>query len=196
MTEAHEAARRESILDAARRLFTKHGPQKTTVADIAREAGVGVGTVYLEFDSKDAIVAELSGSMHATVVSAMRAALEARDGLEATFLRVVEARTLAFSSCRNRGEKACELVACRTDATRREQVRFFERERAIYVELFARAEAHGELGPHDAFRTAEIVQLALASLSPPGLFLLPEGDALARARDLARLLAAGLVRRG
>jgi AcrR family transcriptional regulator len=194
MSATESDPRRESILEAARRLFGKLGPQKTTVADIAREAGVGVGTVYLEFESKDAIVSELSGTMHATVIAAMRQTL-AGDTLAVTFVRVVEARTRAFTSFKNRGEKACELVQCRSDATRREQVRFFERERALYVELFAGAAARGELGPHDAFRTAELVQLAFASLSPPGLFILAEEDAVARAKDLATLLVAGLLRR-
>jgi AcrR family transcriptional regulator len=194
MSATEADPRRDSILDAARRLFAKLGPQKTTVADIAREAGVGVGTVYLEFQSKDAIVSELSGTMHATVIAAMRQTVSG-DTLAVTFVRVVEARTRAFTSFKNRGEKACELVQCRSDATRREQARFFERERALYVELFAGAAARGELGPHDAFRTAELVQLALASLSPPGLFVLPEEDAVARAKDLATLLVAGLLRR-
>lgn len=187
--------RREHILDAARRLFAKLGPQKTTVADIAREAGVGVGTVYLEFDSKDAIVSELSGDMHATVLHAMQAASEDTQAIAEVFVAVVEARTRTFSAFRGRGEKACELLHCRTDATKREQARFFERERALYVELFARAKERGELGPFEAFRTAEIVQLALASLSPPGLFLLPDHDAASRARDLALVLVTGFARR-
>ncbi len=193
MTETAVDPRRACILDAARRLFTKNGPQKTTVADIAREAGVGVGTVYLEFESKDAIVSELSGTMHAAVITAMRMTLSG-EPLAIVFVRLVDARTRTFLSFKDRGEKACELVQCRSDATRREQARFFERERALYVELFAGAAARGELGPHDAFRTAEIVQLAFASLSPPGLFMLPEEDAVRRAVDLARLLVSGLCR--
>jgi len=187
--------RRVGILEAARRLFTRNGPQKTTVADIAREAGVGVGTVYLEFDSKDAIVSALSGSAHGAVIQAMLEVLAEGHDLETTFVRLAEARVRAFLVCRGRNDRAFELVLCGTDGTRREQARFFERERALYVELFARAQAHEELGPGDTFRTAELVQLAFASLSPPGLFVLSESDALARARDLATLLARGLLGR-
>ncbi len=202
MREPATDPRREQILEAARRLFAQHGPQKTTVADIAKEAGVGVGTVYLEFESKDAIVSELSGTMHGAVLATMQAALAAED-FPATFVAVIEARTRAFLSFRERdagpskggGEKSCELLQCRTEVTRREQARFFERERAFYTDLFARAQASSELGPHDPRRTAELVQLALASLSPPALFILPAADATSRARDLARLLIAGLARR-
>lgn len=201
MRETPTDPRREHILDAARRLFAEHGPQKTTVADIARAAGVGVGTVYLEFDSKDAIVSELSGTMHGVVLAAMQEALRARDAdadLSTAFVAVIEARTRAFLSFREKGPggKTCELLQCRTEVTRREQARFFERERAFYTELFAVAGRRRELGPHDAGRVAELVQLALASLSPPTLFILPPADAAARARDLAVLLVVGLASRG
>lgn len=40
------------ILDAADRLIQHYGYCKTTVDDIAREAGIGKGTVYLHFNSK------------------------------------------------------------------------------------------------------------------------------------------------
>lgn len=55
--EARE--RRRSILDAARRLFWEHGYAGTTVPQIAREAELATGTIYLHFPSKEAIYAQL-----------------------------------------------------------------------------------------------------------------------------------------
>jgi AcrR family transcriptional regulator len=49
---------RDAILGAARELFAKHGPA-TQMDDIAAYAGVGVGTVYRHFPTKDALVVEL-----------------------------------------------------------------------------------------------------------------------------------------
>ena len=40
---------RDTILDAADGLIQRFGYQKTTVDDIAREAGIGKGTIYLHF---------------------------------------------------------------------------------------------------------------------------------------------------
>ena len=40
------------ILDAADRLLVRYGYRKMTVDDLAKEAGIGKGTVYLSFDSK------------------------------------------------------------------------------------------------------------------------------------------------
>jgi TetR/AcrR family acrAB operon transcriptional repressor len=54
MAEAGENPEREQrILDAAARLFTHYGFDKTTVSDIAAEAGISKGAVYLHFKSKD-----------------------------------------------------------------------------------------------------------------------------------------------
>lgn len=47
--------RRENLLNAGSRLFARWGFDKTSVDDIAREAGVSKGAVYLEFPNKDAL---------------------------------------------------------------------------------------------------------------------------------------------
>jgi AcrR family transcriptional regulator len=47
--------REERILDAAANLIRHYGYDKTTVSDIAREAGISKGAIYLHFDSKEAL---------------------------------------------------------------------------------------------------------------------------------------------
>jgi AcrR family transcriptional regulator len=51
--ERGDAARnREILLDAARRLIAKRGPDAVTMDDIAAEAGVGKGTLFRRFGSR------------------------------------------------------------------------------------------------------------------------------------------------
>src|SRR5258708_3216022 len=50
------ADKREAILRAATRVFARSGYFNSKVADIAREAGVADGTVYLYFKSKEEIL--------------------------------------------------------------------------------------------------------------------------------------------
>ncbi|MCB0198119.1 MAG: helix-turn-helix transcriptional regulator, partial [Anaerolineae bacterium] len=53
MTQSDNEERKHRILDAAAELFIHYGYDKTTVSDIAREAGVSKGAIYLHFASKD-----------------------------------------------------------------------------------------------------------------------------------------------
>src|SRR6516225_5249986 len=46
---------RNRILDATERLLARLGYQKTTMDDIAREAGIGKRTIYLHFPSKEEV---------------------------------------------------------------------------------------------------------------------------------------------
>jgi AcrR family transcriptional regulator len=53
------------ILEAARRVMARYGMQGTTVDRVAEEAKVAKGTIYLYFDTKDALV-------HAAVLEGLR----------------------------------------------------------------------------------------------------------------------------
>lgn len=56
MTRSNNTEREQRILDAAANLFAHYGYDKTTVSDIARDAGVSQGAIYLHFDNKDGIL--------------------------------------------------------------------------------------------------------------------------------------------
>ncbi|MCE9574102.1 MAG: TetR family transcriptional regulator [Deltaproteobacteria bacterium] len=51
--------KRDRILDAAERIFAEHGFFASRVAEIAREAGVADGTIYLYFKNKDDLLISL-----------------------------------------------------------------------------------------------------------------------------------------
>jgi AcrR family transcriptional regulator len=62
MAATPESARRdtaEAILQAARRRYARFGPRKTTMGEVAREAGCSRATLYLHFPSKQALYAGL-----------------------------------------------------------------------------------------------------------------------------------------
>jgi AcrR family transcriptional regulator len=53
-------ARRQHLLDTARALFTQRGFHQTGVAQIATASGIGVGQIYRDFESKEAIIAAIA----------------------------------------------------------------------------------------------------------------------------------------
>ena len=54
--EAKKKNNKRAILDSAISLFNENGYEKTSIAQIARKAGVGKGTVYSYFDNKKSII--------------------------------------------------------------------------------------------------------------------------------------------
>src|SRR5260221_11618053 len=70
------SGKRESILRAATRVFARNGYFNSKVADIAREADVADGTVYLYFKSKEEILHSIFDQNMAEAVSAGRVLIE------------------------------------------------------------------------------------------------------------------------
>src|SRR5215467_385638 len=72
---------RKRILHAAAEVFSERGLD-ATLDDVARRAGVGVGTVYRRFPDKQALVAELFTSRMDELAAAAEQACQARDPWE------------------------------------------------------------------------------------------------------------------
>lgn len=55
MARALDPHKKDAIMAAARKIFTRDGFRAAKMTDIATEAGVAAGTLYLYFNSKDAL---------------------------------------------------------------------------------------------------------------------------------------------
>jgi TetR/AcrR family fatty acid metabolism transcriptional regulator len=73
---AQRADKRDLILQAATRVFAREGFFNAQVADVAREAGVAAGTVYLYFKGKDDVLVSLFDKTMRNAIEEGRAALE------------------------------------------------------------------------------------------------------------------------
>ncbi|MEM6732837.1 MAG: helix-turn-helix domain-containing protein, partial [Myxococcota bacterium] len=135
--------RREHILKAASRLLQRDGYKRTTVADVAREAEVSVGSVYLEFDSKDAIVAKLALHCHEQILARMIEAATPSappDALQAA----LEARILAQHEHSGRAPHSVELLHCAAcPGVKQALEHFAPRERQFVQELLEQGERQG-----------------------------------------------------
>ncbi len=72
---------RERILAAAKAIFAEQGIG-AQMDDVARAAGVGVGTVYRHFPTKDALMGRLVAQHFEAIIAVERAALEIEDPWE------------------------------------------------------------------------------------------------------------------
>jgi AcrR family transcriptional regulator len=66
-----DGEKRQSIILAARELFTAVGYESTTIARVAGEAGVAVGTVYLYFKNKYDLLLAVKADWEEEVTSAL-----------------------------------------------------------------------------------------------------------------------------
>jgi TetR/AcrR family fatty acid metabolism transcriptional regulator len=71
-------AKRSSILQAAARLFASRQFHEVKLDDVALEAKVGKGTLYIYFRSKEALFSAIVDEAFARVVADIRASLEGR----------------------------------------------------------------------------------------------------------------------
>jgi AcrR family transcriptional regulator len=79
----------ERVLDSAAELLVRWGYQRVTIEDVARHAGIGKGTVYLHFRSKDALFLTVLMRVHRDLVERMvdRMDADAREVLPSRMMR-------------------------------------------------------------------------------------------------------------
>jgi AcrR family transcriptional regulator len=73
---------REKVLAAARAAFSEEG-REAQMDDVARRAGVGVGTVYRHFPTKEALIEALMVAAFETIATAADEAMELEDPWDA-----------------------------------------------------------------------------------------------------------------
>jgi AcrR family transcriptional regulator len=147
LSEEYSSERRTQILNAAERSFQRAGFHRTTMQDVAAEAGMSPGNLYRYFPSKDALVAGLCERDRAGLAQEFAAM---RDGpgnfLEA--FRELGRRHFNDDMC-GKARLCLEIWA---EATRNSEVaamqtefdRTFEEQ---LVEVFDAAKAKGEIAP-------------------------------------------------
>ncbi|RDI52900.1 TetR/AcrR family transcriptional regulator [Nocardia mexicana] len=69
LTEEYRAARRQQVVDAARRCFTRTGFHATSMQDVFTESGLSAGAVYGYFASKEALVAAIVDEVVAEITA-------------------------------------------------------------------------------------------------------------------------------
>jgi AcrR family transcriptional regulator len=131
---------RERVLGAARAVFAAQG-HEAQMDDVARQAQVGVGTVYRHFPTKEALIEALAVEAFERVADAAREALKIEDPWEAfTQALWAGARLLA-------GDRALAELMATLPGPILEGAPVEEDLRMSMTELIARAREAGVLRP-------------------------------------------------
>lgn len=161
--------RSELILAAASALFNEFGYQKTTLEDIALRAGIGKGSVYLEFESKEAILFALILANKEEELERMRQVSIRGDKPAMALLKIMLVQNVGdvFTSVRSKRRSPEEMAASR-ERVRLLLAPFFQARLALIENLLRRAQAAGEISPAlDPSHGAQLILLALRGVLPP-----------------------------
>ncbi|PBC45257.1 TetR/AcrR family transcriptional regulator [Rhodococcus sp. ACS1] len=127
------AENRQRLLDAAATVFSERGLD-VGVDEIARVAGVGIGTLYRRFPTKDALVSELVRQVYDDFLALADEALSAPDGEGLEQVLYGTGAILASNrGCLSRMWNDDETTILRDEYRR------------ILFELLARAKQHGRI---------------------------------------------------
>jgi len=197
---APKEAVRESILDATDRLLARFGYRKMTVEDIAAEAGIGKGTIYLHFSSKeevvlshvDRIVDRLKQQHLAVIARSKHTALE-------RIRQMLLARVLfRFDSIQHYTQSLNDLLAALRPGLLARRARYFEEEAQIFAEVLADGRASREFEIENEKAAARALLEATNGLLPYSLSTTELGEreeVERRATAIADLLLRGLLSR-
>jgi AcrR family transcriptional regulator len=164
---------RERILDAAFTLFGRYGFKRTSMEDIASEAGLSRTALYLQFRNKEDIFRELAAGLHEEALVGAEAALRSDRPLADRLRLAVEAKTLKLLEIIQASPHGSELMdeknrLCGDLASDSEQ-----RFQAMLAAAFKRADETGEIGLGDsrlsASEGAELFAHAIMGLKGPDI---------------------------
>lgn len=161
---------RDAILDAAGTLLGRFGYHKTTMDDLAREAGVARRTLYLHFKSKDEIFLERIDRVVARLIEELRAIARSPAPAEDRLRRMLLLRVMfRFDTVRGYVQSLDEIFQALREPYLQRREGYFTAEAAVFQSVLEEGAARGEFVPMDARDTARSLIAATSSLMPYAL---------------------------
>ena len=175
VTVAAEApsATRDRILDAADRLLARFGYRKMTVDDIAQEAGIGKGTVYLSFPSKEEVALCCLDRMVERLLVRLRAIAAEPRAFDERLSNMMVVRVLhRFDYAHTHAASLDAMLPGIRPGLLLRRAGYFSSEAAIFAAMLE----NESCAPREAARDAEALVAATNSLLPYSLSPRELGD--------------------
>lgn len=190
---------RDAILDAAERLLARYGYKKMTMDDLAREAGIGKGTTYLHFPSKQEVILCSIDRIVERLLEELRVIAES-DAPPADRVRqmLVKRVLFRFDSVKGYSQGLDDVLRALRPAYLARRERYFDAEAEVIAQVLRDGRACGAFTLSDPLASAHTLLLATNSLLPYSLSRRELGkrkEIGEQAGHIADLLLDGLRRR-
>jgi AcrR family transcriptional regulator len=190
---------RDVILDAMERLLARFGYKKTTMDDVAREAGIGKGTIYLHFPSKEEVALSSIDRVVERVQERLRALAASSLSAEDRLREMLAERVLMrFDSVQAYSQGLDDLFESLRPAYMARRERYFQAETEIFARVLAEGRRKKLFAISDVDSTAHTLLLATNALLPYSLSPGELGERAEIEKKVARLsnvLLYGLLHR-
>ena len=198
-SEVVKTDHKDAILDAAERLLGLYGYKKTTVDEIAQEAGIGKGTIYLHFHGKEEIAVSWIDRVNQRVRARLEEIAESSDSPSERIRQMLIVRVMVrLDYARNHDKSLDDLLAAIRPLLLACRVRWHEAEAEILARVLEEGSERGVFALDDALAVARTLLLATNSLLPYSLSArqLGEREEIEKtAGRMAELLLNGLLAR-
>ena len=148
---------RDLILDGVDILLAKFGYKKMTMEDVARQVGIGKGTIYLHFPSKEELVLAHIDRIAETVVRKITEIAGTNDAPERRLRRMLVLRVVhRFDSVAHYSQSLGDLLSSVREGLIVRRQAYFEKEAAVFEDVLREGARLGALDCPDP-RTASFV---------------------------------------
>ncbi len=192
------ADNRELILDAAAELLKEFGYKKMTMDELAKHAGLGKGTVYLYFESKQDVALSYIDRQFARLRAHLREVVQSkRSARQRLHEMVIDRVMIRFQGIQGHKLGIDDLLMDLRPQLFDRRAKYHLDESKIFAELLIEGRMTGEFQLEDPFKTAEAFLDATNSLLPYSLSpkqLGEKSELLERVSKLADLLVRSVER--
>ena len=161
---------RDAILDATDKLLTRYGYKKMTIDDLAQEVGIGKGSVYLHFSSKEAIalshIDRIIEGLKKKLRTIAKKPMPADERLQAMLIERVVYR---FDSVQHYTQSLNELLSHIRPRLLQRRKRYFDDEARILSVVIAEGQTASHFIEGDPLDIAQTLVSATNSLLPYSL---------------------------
>jgi len=161
---------RELILDAAAELLREVGYKRMTIDELAKQAGLGKGTVYLYFDSKQDVALSYIDRQNVRLEVHLKEVLRRKGTAKERLREMLIQRVMYRFQCVQGHKQGIDdlLVGLRPQLFER-RLKYLADEARIFGEILIEGRTVGEFRMEDPFRVAEAFLDATNSLLPHSL---------------------------
>jgi AcrR family transcriptional regulator len=190
---------REAILEATDVLLSRNGYKKMTIDGLAREVGIGKGSVYLHFASKEEIVLSHIDRIIERLKSSLREIASSGRTVDERLKLMLRKRVMfRFDSVQHYSQSLDELLSKIRPRLLDRRKKYFSEEAKIFAEVILEGQRAGSFVDTDAEQLAKSMLIATNSLLPYSLSVAELGNRreIGRTIDqLADVLIRGLYKR-